>query len=103
LIIGTNSGESNFFNLDILLNPSQLIEIDATWDDFYGPFALRERQSLDEVTPEDIILSELVREHFFGPDGIIELAKLDKFSIQYSDALFKYVAASFHSRLNAPF
>jgi len=79
LIFGTNSGESNFFNLDTLLHPSQLIEIDATWDNYYGPLSLKERQSIDEVTPEDIILSEQVREHFFTPDGIIELAKLDKF------------------------
>jgi len=44
LLIGVNNGESNMFALDILLDPTKLQDIDAVWDEFYGPIYLRERE-----------------------------------------------------------
>jgi len=89
LLIGANSGEANSFIPDLLFNPSKLLEIDAAWEDYYGPKYLRAREELKDVTDDDIELSVAVREFFFAPDGVIELDKLDTFQSQYSDALFR--------------
>jgi len=87
--MGGNSEEAIFFVPDILLDPSKLFEIDAAWEDLYGPRYLRGRQSIEEVTDEDRELSAKVREYFFAPDGIIELDKLDRFVEMYSDSALK--------------
>jgi len=86
--MGFNSGEANIFNPDLLINPTQLIEFDAAWEDFWGPIHLRDREGLDDVTDADRELSAAAREFYFAPDGVIELDKLDKFQNLYSDALF---------------
>jgi len=44
LLIGANTGEANMWNVDILFNPSKLDDLDAVWNDFYGPIYLRERE-----------------------------------------------------------
>jgi len=89
MMIGATTGEANLFISDVLVNPSKIFEIDAAWEDFYGPHYLRGREGLEDVRTEDIILSEEVRDFFFAPDGVIELDKLDKFQYALSDAGFR--------------
>jgi len=78
------------FDPNILINPSKLLEIDAAWEEYYGPQLLRDRESLDDVTYADRELSRLARDFYFAPDSVIELDKLVQFQDQYSDALFRY-------------
>jgi len=88
LLIGSNTGEANLFIADVLVNPSKLLEIDAAWEDYYGPFYLRGREGLDDVLQEDVALSEAARDYFFAPDGFIELEKLDKLQRLVNNAAF---------------
>jgi len=46
-------------------------------------------QGLEDIMPQDVVLAKSVRDFFFQPDGKIELAKLDSFIQQHSDALFQ--------------
>ncbi len=90
MLMGSNSGESIYFDLNILVQPSILNDLNADWDEFYGPIYLRDRTGDGDITQKDIEISRAAREFFFAPNGVIELAKLDKFIDMHSDALFRY-------------
>jgi len=91
------TGEANIFDLEILFNIDKLIEVDAAWDDYYGPIYLREREGLDDITEADKALARKAREFFFEPNGVIDVDKLDIYQKQYTDAMFRQASYKIYS------
>ena len=90
IIFGANSGEALYWIQDILRDPELLEAIDADWKDVYGPAYLFKSESNDLG---DAAMSEVAmaaRKHFFRPDSIIDLSRLDAFVKVVTDAWYQY-------------